>query len=239
MAIGMRRARERRLLFNMSAGAAGFKRNRGARPAIEYAAVYNRHLPWKSRAAAAIVRAVLAGSACPPCGNTSFDASAERSDGWVAVAQSRTLRGKPMRVLARRPRRWCCSAPAAGVPLPRRHLPAPLGGAVGRPGDRRRDRVPLSWLALRRVGPLHGDARPCRRDAARAGALLLGGRKGRPGLLLDRAREQRALHHGALGQGRGLDDRREPGAIRRWRRWPRTSSTPPIPTSPTRACCAD
>jgi hypothetical protein len=59
MAIGLRRARERRLLFNMSAGAAGFKRNRGALPAIEYAAVYSRHLPWKSRAAAAIVRTVL------------------------------------------------------------------------------------------------------------------------------------------------------------------------------------
>jgi hypothetical protein len=59
MAIGLTRARERRLLFNMSAGAAGFKRNRGALPAIEYAAVYNRHLPWKSRAAAAIVRIVL------------------------------------------------------------------------------------------------------------------------------------------------------------------------------------
>ena len=59
MAIGLSRARERRLLFNMSAGAASFKRNRGALPAIEYAAVYNRHLPWKSRAAAAIVRTVL------------------------------------------------------------------------------------------------------------------------------------------------------------------------------------
>jgi hypothetical protein len=59
MAIGLSRARERRLLFNMSAGAAGFKRNRGALPAIEYAAVYNRHLPWKSRVAAAIVRTVL------------------------------------------------------------------------------------------------------------------------------------------------------------------------------------
>jgi hypothetical protein len=59
MAIGLSRARERRLLFNMSAGAAGFKRNRGALPAIEYAAVYNRHLPWKSRAAAAIVRTIL------------------------------------------------------------------------------------------------------------------------------------------------------------------------------------
>ena len=65
MAIGMREARDRRLLFNMSAGAAGFKRNRGALPAIEYAAVYNRHLPWKSRVAAAIVRAVLTGIGVP------------------------------------------------------------------------------------------------------------------------------------------------------------------------------
>ena len=65
MAIGMREARDRRLLFNMSAGAAGFKRNRGALPAIEYAAVYNSHLPWKSRVAAAIVRAVLTGIGVP------------------------------------------------------------------------------------------------------------------------------------------------------------------------------
>jgi hypothetical protein len=59
MAIGMRRARQRRMLFNMSAGAAGFKRNRGAVPAIEYAAVYTRHLPVNQRIACWIVQAVL------------------------------------------------------------------------------------------------------------------------------------------------------------------------------------
>ncbi len=59
MAIGLQRARERRLLFNMSAGAAAFKRNRGGVAAIEYSAIYNRHLSLKSRVAAAIVRVIL------------------------------------------------------------------------------------------------------------------------------------------------------------------------------------
>jgi hypothetical protein len=59
MAIGMRRAREAGLLFNMSAGAAGFKRNRGGVPAIEYAAVHTRHLKMQQRAAGWIVRTVL------------------------------------------------------------------------------------------------------------------------------------------------------------------------------------
>ncbi|MDQ6436271.1 GNAT family N-acetyltransferase [Mesorhizobium sp. LHD-90] len=65
MAIGLRRARENRRLFNMSAGAAGFKRNRGGMPAIEYAAVYSSHLPWRNRAAAGIIRGVLNGVGVP------------------------------------------------------------------------------------------------------------------------------------------------------------------------------
>lgn len=59
MAIGLQRARQRRVLFNMSAGAASFKRNRGAIPAIEYAAVYSRHLAVRQRAACWIVRSIL------------------------------------------------------------------------------------------------------------------------------------------------------------------------------------
>ena len=59
MAIGIRRARQRRVLFNMSAGAAGFKRNRGGVVAIEYAAVYTRHLGAGRRSASWIVRTVL------------------------------------------------------------------------------------------------------------------------------------------------------------------------------------
>lgn len=47
------------LLFNMSAGAAGFKRNRGAIPAIEYSAVYTRHLSRKRRIATGIIGSVL------------------------------------------------------------------------------------------------------------------------------------------------------------------------------------
>lgn len=59
MAIGLARARQRRMLFNMSAGAASFKRNRGAVAAIEYAAVYSRHLAVSRRVACRIVRATL------------------------------------------------------------------------------------------------------------------------------------------------------------------------------------
>lgn len=46
---GMLEARRRRLLYNMSAGAALFKRTRGALPAIEYTAVYARHLTLRNR----------------------------------------------------------------------------------------------------------------------------------------------------------------------------------------------
>ena len=62
---GMLEARERRMLYNMSAGAALFKRTRGARPAIEYTAVYNRHLPFQQRLAARTVEAILQGIGVP------------------------------------------------------------------------------------------------------------------------------------------------------------------------------
>jgi hypothetical protein len=42
-------AREKNHLLHCSSGAAEFKRNRGAVPAIEYSAVYARHLPWSRR----------------------------------------------------------------------------------------------------------------------------------------------------------------------------------------------
>lgn len=59
MAIGLARARERRRLFNMSAGAAGFKRNRGAVAALEFTAVYAAHLPFRRRLAIAAIRGIL------------------------------------------------------------------------------------------------------------------------------------------------------------------------------------
>ncbi|MEO1238296.1 MAG: GNAT family N-acetyltransferase [Pseudomonadota bacterium] len=49
----------RGLILNMSAGAAEFKRNRCARAAIEYSAVYARHLTVTNRAALYIVRQLL------------------------------------------------------------------------------------------------------------------------------------------------------------------------------------
>lgn len=65
MALAIGRARDRGMLFNMSAGAAGFKRNRGALPALEYSALYNRHLPARTRVAGSIVRHLLAKIGAP------------------------------------------------------------------------------------------------------------------------------------------------------------------------------
>jgi hypothetical protein len=59
MALALKRARERNMLFNMSAGAASFKRNRGGVSAIEYSAVYNSGLASTPRLAAFLVRKIL------------------------------------------------------------------------------------------------------------------------------------------------------------------------------------
>jgi len=59
MALALRRARERKMLYNMSAGAASFKRNRGGIAALEYSAIYNAHLARGARLAASLVRVIL------------------------------------------------------------------------------------------------------------------------------------------------------------------------------------
>ena len=64
-AMAQRDAVANRLLFNMSAGAASFKRNRCAVPAIEYSAVYTRHLSRKRRIATRSVAKVLSGVGVP------------------------------------------------------------------------------------------------------------------------------------------------------------------------------
>jgi hypothetical protein len=63
--MAQRDAMANKLLFNMSAGAADFKRHRCAVPAVEYSAVYTRHLSLRRRLATRSVAAALSGIGVP------------------------------------------------------------------------------------------------------------------------------------------------------------------------------
>ena len=55
---GTRYALDRQLQFNMSSGATGFKRNRGATAEMEFTAYYLRHLPWSRRVPFMLLRTI-------------------------------------------------------------------------------------------------------------------------------------------------------------------------------------
>ncbi|WP_341366057.1 GNAT family N-acetyltransferase [Yoonia sp. BS5-3] len=57
--LGQQRAAKTQQFYNMSAGAASFKRHRGAVATIEYTAVYVRHLKWRQRIATRVIKALL------------------------------------------------------------------------------------------------------------------------------------------------------------------------------------
>ena len=58
-AIAQSQAAHHGFFYNLSAGAAAFKRHRNAVPAIEYTAVYVRHLRVSARISTRIVQSVL------------------------------------------------------------------------------------------------------------------------------------------------------------------------------------
>jgi hypothetical protein len=65
MAMAQDHARQSGLFFNMSAGAAAFKRHRQALPAIEYTAVFADHLPRGQRIALRVMEEVLTRTGIP------------------------------------------------------------------------------------------------------------------------------------------------------------------------------
>ena len=65
MALVLRDSFQKKIVLNLSSGAAQFKRLRGGEPFIEYSAVYCRHLPWKQRCLVRSMQFVLTGVGIP------------------------------------------------------------------------------------------------------------------------------------------------------------------------------
>jgi hypothetical protein len=65
MALLLSQARERGAQLHYSSGAGQFKRMRGGEPALEYTAIYTRHLPASAHAAAQLFSSAMNRYASP------------------------------------------------------------------------------------------------------------------------------------------------------------------------------
>ena len=231
MALAMKRARERKMLYNMSAGAASFKRNRGCIAALEYSAVYNAGLAPTPVGGASGPETYCNGSAFPFCGALSYDGPASS---WYAVALSRTVGSKPHRVLiaASHLSSFDQATPCVASPTVARTASHRCRG----PGDRGPSSVPITAggsteAAAAAACPGCWSRRrtsPCPRMPFASqwpDLYLAGSQRGEP-------------YPGVLSGPGTVAASSKTGFARRLSTSPRISSTPPTPISPTAASCA-